>query len=383
MRILITGTNTINKGAELMLYAILQEIEKVIPNVEVFFPYSGIPEGIKYINTTVNFKKLPGYLLYKYFKKLKGEGIFRRLNLKYPYFTDLYPHKNIDVVLDAGGFQFSDQFWIDDITVKRWQNFLTKLHERGCAIIFLPQAFGPFHNPVWYPLIKTLGENADIVMPRENISKTYLSELNFPTNKLKVYPDFTSLVKGIFPKKYESLKGGIAIIPNTQMIITGKIDKNSYTHYIKKIVQKVRMTNRPIYFLNHEGNRDYELCLAINEQLTEKIPIINHLTALEVKGLIASCFLVISSRFHGVASALSSGVPCLATSWSHKYELLYKEYLQQGCLLDINDYSTLQSINSYLDFRNNETIRQALISQKPIIDQKVKEMWNLVWSYIK
>lgn len=383
MNILITGTNTINKGAELMLYATLQEIERKIPTAKVLFPYSGIPEGINYISTSLNFQQLPGYTLYKIFKRVKGEGIFRRLHLSYPFFTDLYPHSNIDIIFDAGGFQFSDQFWIDKHSVQRWQNFLIKEKKKGTKIVFLPQAFGPFHNKIWCPLIETLGETSTLVIPREDISASYLKENNFPLDKMKIYPDFTSLVEGSFPEKFHQLKNGVAIIPNIQMINTKQITLNTYIEYLHNIILKIQKLNHKVYLLNHEGKRDLELCYAINNRLSQKIPIVNNLNAIEIKGLIASSYLVISSRFHGVASALSSTVPCLATSWSHKYQLLYNEYKQQNCILNINDSdASLQKIELYLSKEYNTSIRNVLSVQKKELDKKSKDMWNFIWNKV-
>ncbi len=37
MRIQIDGTNSLNKGAELMLNAVMEQIEKKYPNAEVFY----------------------------------------------------------------------------------------------------------------------------------------------------------------------------------------------------------------------------------------------------------------------------------------------------------------------------------------------------------
>lgn len=383
MKILITGTNTINKGAELMLYAILQEIERKIPTAKVLFPYSGISEGVNYIKTQLDFKQLSGYTLYKIFKIIKGEGICRKLHLKYPFCTDLYPHNNIDIIFDAGGFQFSDQFWIDDYSIKKWQNFLTKEKQKGTKIVFLPQAFGPFQKKIWHPLIKTLGETATLVIPREEISASYLKENNFPPDKIKIYPDFTSLVKGSLPNKFDNLKNGVAIIPNIQMINTGQMNLDAYIDYLHHIILKVQESNHIVYLLNHEGKRDYELCCTINNCLSQKIPIVNNLNAIEIKGLIASSYLVISSRFHGVASALSSAVPCLSTSWSHKYQLLYDEYKLENAILDINNSQTsLQKIELYLSKEFNTNIRNVLSAQKKELDKKSQEMWNFIWEKV-
>ena len=60
MKIVLSGVETNNKGAELMLYAILQEIERKYPTATVYLPYNGIRQGEGYnIVTSLNIKRNP------------------------------------------------------------------------------------------------------------------------------------------------------------------------------------------------------------------------------------------------------------------------------------------------------------------------------------
>ena len=69
----------------------------------------------------------------------------------------------------------------------------------------------------------------------------------------------------------------------------------------------------------------------------------------KLKALISTAYLCVTSRFHGVASALNSCVPCLATSWSHKYEELFRDYGMTDCVLDLNDMDAItQRISAFL-----------------------------------
>ena len=115
--------------------------------------------------------------------------------------------------------------------------------------------------------------------------------------------------------------------------------------------------------------------------LSESVEVVSRINALEVKGLISTSYLVISSRFHGVASSLNSGVPCLSTSWSHKYEELYKDYELENSVLDLkNMNSVIDSLNYHLDDNNNRQIRKHLFSKISHINEMSRRMWNKIWN---
>src|SRR5690606_20342459 len=129
---------------------------------------------------------------------------------------------------------------------------------------------------------------------------------------------------------------------------------------------------------------DLEICRDINTILDVKVPVITDVSALEIKGIISQSYLVISSRFHGVASALNSGTPCLATSWSHKYEELFRDFGQHDCLLDLHNFDGFTAkVASFMDEENNSRIKETLLSHHRIVAEKNKEMWGLIWSRYK
>lgn len=380
MKIILNGVETENKGAELMLYAILQEIERKYPEAEIYIPIQNVRQGLGYIHTSLKMKYLPfGWFV----KHLHLKGVFRLLHIPRKKLQDVYAIKNADYFIDGSGFHFSDQkrnFTPDKVW--RWKHLLKRLSSQGCRIVFLPQAFGPAQKANTLEGLKVISKYASLIMPREQTSYHYLEQSGVvDMNKVKLFTDFTSLVDGAFPKGYEHLKGGICIIPNLRMVDTGTVSKENYIGLISAIVDSCKASGHPIYLLNHEGKSDERLAYECRERIGNNIEVVTELNALEVKGMIASAYLVVTSRFHGLASALNSCVPCLATSWSHKYEELFNDYGLSECVLPLdNNNKAIEKVSYFLDKDKNAEIRQYLSVQVEMIKAKTTNMWNNVWS---
>lgn len=379
MKIVLSGVETNNKGAELMLYAILQEIERRYPDAKVFLPYSRMKQGVGYVKTNLDFKPTP-HSEFVYKKHL--HGLFRRIHLHEGILNRTNIVKDADWFIDGSGFAFSDQWNIKESRIKMWGDMLRPLRKRGCKIVFLPQAFGPVEKSNTKKILALLSENAHIIMPRERVSLEYLQKSSVvDMQKVRMFTDFTSLVEGIFPKEYEHLRGGICIIPNLRMIDKGLISYDAYIQLLTSIISEAKKSGRPVYLLNHEGPKDGKLCLECQKSIGGDVEAVINLNALEVKGLIASAYLVITSRFHGLASALNSCVPSLATSWSHKYEELFHDYTLDGYVLPLDDTDAATSqVRELLEDKNNMCIREHLALQVPKVKAQTHEMWNYIWS---
>lgn len=381
MRIVLSGIETNNKGAELMLYAILQEVERKHPNAAVYVPLYAVRQGLGYVKTGADLREKP-FANFKrnWVKPLHLRGIFRALHLPDRVLSDHWPVSKADYFLDASGFIISDQWKPDNAKVRNFEFTLSAYKKQGTKIVYLPQAFGPVELETTQELVRILNRNADLIMPREKPSFAYLKNAGVDEAKMRIFTDFTSLVEGESPERYKHLSGGICVIPNARMIDKGALSYVQYTEVLKSIIGGVRTAGRPVYILSHEIESDNAFCEKLGATLEGKVEVVTGLNALEVKGLISTAYLCVSSRFHGVASALNSCVPCLATSWSHKYAELFADYKQEGCVLDFgNPEASLAKIAEFLEPERNKLVRAALAAELPRIKAQTREMWNAVW----
>lgn len=380
MKIVLSGIETNNKGAELMLYAILQEIERKHKNADVYIPIRSISQGLGYIKTGLSLKNKPWVGLKKNAQKFHIIGILKRLHIPFYYLTDFSVVKDVDYFLDASGFAFSDQWHHSSFVIKGWEYQLSGYKAQKTKIVFLPQAFGPVELDGTREELSYISKYADVIMPRDKVSLGFLKSANVDMAKVKLFTDFTSLVEGVFPNGLNHLRNGICVIPNMRMIDKGIVSFEDYMKLLVGIIEVSQSKGYKAYLLNHEGRGDEVLALKCQKHLNGQIEVVTGLNALEVKGLIASSYLCISSRFHGVASALNSCVPCLATSWSHKYAALFNDYCISDCILNpIDVNNSIDKLNIFLTNSYNHKIRQQLAIELPKIQNITREMWNMIW----
>ena len=168
MIIQIDGTNTLNKGAELMLVAIIEQIEGKYPSAQVIYNSNHSNEKELDIKTNLNINK-------RFWLKNSRLPIalLSRLKIPYTFFTSKYALKNIDIVLDASGFQFSDQWNYSKQRLNILDNYLSALKKYNSKIVFLPQALGPFETESGKKSIEIINEYSDIIIAREQISYDY------------------------------------------------------------------------------------------------------------------------------------------------------------------------------------------------------------------
>jgi polysaccharide pyruvyl transferase WcaK-like protein len=386
MIIQIDGAATVNKGGELMLYSMLEQIEKHNPDAEVFWNAKAIAKPAKYINTPLHFYRRKFLEKYgKWIATTRIEGIFRKLKLPYLWFTPFYVSKRlkVDVILDGRGYTFNDKMSLT--AIKEFEKYYEKHKKNGTMIILMPQAFGPFNTKNSNELVSILNRNISLAIAREDVSKDNLINAGFDPEKVWVYTDFTGLCKGYVPNSYKFLDGLICVIPNIRIIKDAGVTEKEYIDYISRIISYCELKNKSVFLLNHESKKDFELCKKINQKHNNRLPIVDGLNAKEIKGIISQSFMVISARYHGVASALNSGVPCLANSWSHKYELLFKDFGQHDMILDIKSpfENTKEKIDEVFDPINYSKIKKELENLANDNRKNNLDMWERIWNFVE
>jgi colanic acid/amylovoran biosynthesis protein len=250
----------------------------------------------------------------------------------------------------------------------------------GNKVVFLPQAFGPFENPgKRSEFIKVL-ENADLVFARDSISYEHLISLGGDLNNIRMSPDFTNLVKGTVPSYFDSSVKRACVIPNNRMLDkTSKDTQNSYTHFLEYSIQFLLDQQLNPFILLHD-NSDRSLIFHLKRVFGNQLAVVEEPDPLYVKGILGNCYLVIGSRFHGLISALSQGVPCIGTGWSHKYQMLFQDYDCSSFL--ISDFQDKDKALHQLNQLVSEPSRSELVNQLHSASEKQKKLSSEMWGEV-
>jgi len=319
MNIEIIGLGFQNKGGQLMLCAISRYFAEHLPDVHpvVQWTAGGIRERMQYglcQKMDTRFIGRTGLL----FDVLTPKAIRQHYGL--------FREDDIDAVLDCSGFVYSDQ-WPAELTVQRANDF-AKWKKQGKKLVMLPQAFGPFEHDNIRHSFQTILQNADLVFARDEASYHHARGVGGTTQHVRMAPDFTNLLDGAVPAYFDTTVRRACIVPSKRMLDkTEPAVRNRYLDFLAWCFRYFEQAELNPFLLRHEIWDD-EVSDLLEQHLDQSLEIVQEKDPVLLKGILGSSFLVISSRYHALVSALSQGVPCLGTGWSHKYAALFQDY---GC----------------------------------------------------
>jgi polysaccharide pyruvyl transferase WcaK-like protein len=373
VKIEIKGVQFVNKGAELMLAAILARIEQYWPDADIVLkggPLSPYKERAllgAYQKLSLRKNRLDLNGLFYYMPKS-----FRRYLSTWGILTEV----DIDVVLDASGFAYGDQWgWLQ---IRHLGAELHRSANHGNQYIFLPQAFGPFTRMQDKRALSANLKHAALICARDDESLKHLQALVGALPNLKQYPDFTNAVDGVIPDYWEEGERKVCFVPNSNMLSKKNQNQAWKEHYFSimtlLMAHTIKLGFQPV-LLNHEGEGDREICHKLNQHFDNHLELIEEPAPLKIKGILGNSRAVVCSRFHGCVSALSQGVVCLGTSWSHKYEHLFNDYTVPDLLIDptATESALLALLESALA-DNNQHIEK-ITKQAERYKQLTKQMW--------
>ncbi|MFA5448491.1 MAG: polysaccharide pyruvyl transferase family protein [Sphaerochaeta sp.] len=379
MTIEIRRAGFVNMGAYLMLLSVLESAGQKYPTTTFTMIPSTYNQQIENIFHLGMYPKVS-----LFWRRIQWGGIGclipKILRTQYGIILD----NEVNLVLDAAGFAYGDQWGTG--CLNELENSSRRWKRKGTAVVLLPQAFGPFTSNRMQRQIKKTVKNMDLIYAREQASYDNIVKVTGPLANLKIAPDFTTILPGKLPEGFKPIENCICIIPNKKMIDrTESQVSQSYLGFLKTCTTYILSKGSNVAFLIHEGEPDYSLAKEVCTQLQIDLPIIKEEDPLFIKGIIGTFSATIGSRFHGLVSALSQGVPSLATGWSHKYQMLMEDYgFLEGLLEDLCDECIIKKkIDMVIDPAMNLAIRKKLLTNSEKLKEKTHAMWEEIFELIE
>lgn len=287
----------------------------------------------------------------------------------------IVPVRDVDLVLDASGFAFGDQHPLQRSerfarSVKRWR-------DQGKKVILLPQALGPFENRGTRDAFTAVIESATLIYARDETSLENVNNLADGLDHVRLAPDFTCLVRPQLNIKGDGQRR-VCIVPNDRMIekASSSVEADGYINLLKDCIETVDKVDLAPVMLVH-GDEDRALSEAVLNRLEQDIEIVQLEDPVEIKRFIGESFLLIGSRYHALVSALTQGIPCIATSWSHKYKTLFREYGCEQMILPVPaERALVDKCIGYATGTERIYLVDALKDHASRVEIQVRAMWE-------
>lgn len=366
MTIDVTGVNTWNKGAELMLVAIEDHMSRYHPRVQLAAePWFGTyAERARY--GLLLQPQLPRWSRAGLALSLMPSSFRKALGVVLP--------AEVDAVLDASGFAFGDQH-----PAKRSIGYARRLaaaRAQGKRVVLLPQALGPFEQSGTRDAFRQIVEAADLVFARDPVSLEHAQGAVGAVENLRMAPDFTNLVKPVLHRESDG-SDVVTIVPNQRMIEKAPTlaDAAAYVPFLAASIRAVEGANLKPRLLIH-GEHDATLLGDVRSAIGHDLPVIQEADPVAIKQVLGESHVVIGSRFHALVSGLSQEVPCIATSWSHKYEMLFQDYGCEQMVLSVHaDEDAVRDRLEQAVGPQRGALRKTLRERGAALRQQTHDMW--------
>lgn len=262
------------------------------------------------------------------------------------------PYAKGDLLVDLSGISFSDHRPGMGLVINAlW--FVPALAS-GIPIVKLSQAMGPFSKTSTRTVSRFFLSRMRQLVARGELSKKYLEGL-LPDREIHCLPDMAFALRPAEKARLVELKQahGIPDVPYAVMgpshVVETFASESQTCDYVtcmtEAAVWLLKNTSLRLVLIPHEvknsSEDDSSVCRVVFESLSEPLRERVHLMPLIedprlAKALCAGAEIAVGSRFHFLVATLSSCVPSLAVSWSHKYNEMMRMTGQEDMILSYN-----------------------------------------------
>lgn len=388
-KIVVTGGQLFNKGAQAMTFITVDEMAKRYPDLEPVLlsnrDYRRNHEERKQYRFSI--QKYPGTIQFILLQNPLIAAILRLIGSPdTKAYEDLM--KETELMIDISGYALGSNWGYKKTII-----YLTRIaiaRRYGIPVYLMPQSFGPFdYKGFAAPFVKRMIQKnlryAKAVMCREQDGYKLIHDEYGITNAT-LAPDLVLQNVDINPEKiYKKVPklwteeipiGSVAVIPNQKAMLYG--DPEALYKMYQRIAEILKERDKTVYLIYHSAE-DFKICKEIKNRCeTDNIRIIEEeLSCLAFDALVQKFDFVIASRFHAVVHAYRNAVPAVVLGWAVKYRELLDLFGQGEFMFDVRGQIDADKVasavadmcDSYIE--NREKIQSGLdkIRESKVFDK--------------
>ena len=376
MNVLLTGTNFLNKGAELMMDAVLDELHSW-PEVEAVampleagsFAERSASGAHHLIGRKVD--RLPAV-------EAVIAGVGNVIPRRIASIRGLVRARDVRLVVDASGYSYSDRS--GPLPARRSARTYARYASSGATVVLLPQAFGPFERDEVREAFRAMLATTSLAFARDPESLGYARGVGDGRARLAVAPDFTIPTLGTPTDAIGRYRGRACLVPNVRMLRDTDPETASwYLALLGAVADGLSSHGLEPFVLIHEP-RDAVIVDDLRARASTVAEVVTDPDPRVLKAIIGSASVAVGSRFHALVSALSSGVPAVGIGWSHKYEALFADFgVPELCLRNGTPADEVVRLAADLASPGGSApIRAVLAARTTALTGAVAEMWAAV-----
>lgn len=247
-------------------------------------------------------------------------------------------------------------------------------------VVIYAEGIGPFHSKIGKFVARHFFDRCAYVSVRDEISLRYLKEIRvkvpvfLAADSAFMLPVANNVALNLRRNEGSALIG-IAVSKLATQYGFGSKGGNPYQEFLELmgriidwLVEEHTATVILIPHVIQIGRDDLETAKDIKRSVKNKSFVTiadRNLNAIELKGIISNCDLLIASRMHASIAALSTGIPVVGIAYSHKMKGIFS-MLGIESVIDIRD----------LDWKITDILSQMLRGSSAIksdISDKIEE----------
>ena len=311
-------------------------------------------------------------------------------------------YRRADLILDFSGDSYRDR--PGGVSIAHNVNLLAAQAARVPCVV-MSQSLGPFRR-YNRPLTRYCLNQARLIYIRELRTAELLLRLGVQPGLLYLAPDLAFVLPAAPPAVVSRMLAEAGLVSehtprpwvglslsSLTKAISQDGDANAYFAAMGRLVRHVRgRLGASVFLVPHEINPPQlgEDDVAAAEKFVEMMgrPAWLHTVAgdygpCELKGLIASFDAFVGGRMHAAIAALSSGVPTMTVSWSHKYEGLMEQIGMPEFSWSMNDKAGRDTTDIFdALWRRRAAARERLIEftehSRPLIREAVRRTLDVM-----